>query len=275
MGWLLRISSDPPLNADDQDQLHAALWDLATTGIAEAPTGEVIAGFETEAEADRAMLALEDRPQLETSVEAVDPYVWSSNTPSADIMLGAVPFTMEVGGAFGHGQHPTTRLANNLVGGALDRDGEGASVLDFGTGTGILALGSLAAGATTVVAVDNDPTARAIARGNIERAIETLGLQSKVSLAIEPDLTTVENTASIDAAGARRFDLVAANVLLVVHREFGRRLAATVKPGGALIISGFVRDQRDEVVALYSDFAIEDEASADDWLALRLRAVVT
>lgn len=295
MGWLLRISSDRLLDLDEQDDLQSRLWDLATTGVAETPPGDLIAGFNTEAEANQALSALEARPHLTVSVEAVDPDLWSSSTPEVEMMLGSVAFTMEVGAAFGHGEHPTTRLANDLLTDELQRKGGGARVLDFGTGTGILALTSLGAGATSIVAVDNDPAARAIAKGNIERAIDTLGLRTQVTAAVEPALATVSGTASRKvASNTPLYDVVAANVLLVVHREFGRRLAAAVRPGGALVVSGFVREQRDEVVALYSeprsshdgcpndgypndsvaDFAIEKEATNDDWLALRLRAMV-
>lgn len=288
MGWLLRISFDQRFGFDDQDELHSTLWDLGTTGIAEAPKptlptlappetdsnprpdgsepGGLIAGFETEADARQALSILEGHGHLTVTVVPVDPDVWSSTTAETEIVLGTLPFTMEVGAAFGHGQHPTTLLANTLLARELDQQGQGSSLLDFGTGTGFLALSSLAAGATTVVAIDSDPVARAIAGRNIERAVAALELGADVT-------TTV--ISALPGSHATVFDVVVANVLLVVHRQLAAQLAAAVVPGGALIVSGILREQRNAAIDLYAGFSIDDEIYNDDWLALHLRAMVT
>ncbi|MFV0258528.1 MAG: 50S ribosomal protein L11 methyltransferase, partial [Acidimicrobiales bacterium] len=172
MAWTLRITL-PRSGVDPTGPgpgIASALWDLGTTGVAEIePTGggrELVAGFPTEQAAEAAARAITAilGPGAGPTVEPADSG-WADAMPEATIDLGDGRTTIiEVGPAFGHGAHPTTRLASALVAG-LTRPGD--RVLDVGTGTGVLALVALAAGAGEVVAVVNDPAAAAVARRNL------------------------------------------------------------------------------------------------------------
>ncbi len=159
-----------------------------------------------------------------------------------------------VGGAFGHGRHPSTSLALALM--ALEV-GEGSRVLDFGTGTGVLTMAAAAFGATRLVAVDNDPEALLVARSN---------------------LATIEPPASVELVEQlgpptddELFDVIVANVLLPVHAEHGSDLVDRLSGGGALIISGVLDEQESDVLAAYRGLQADHRHHQDDWLALCLK----
>jgi len=127
-----------------------------------------------------------------------------------------------VRGAFGSGEHETTRSCLE----ALERLEEvrGATVLDFGSGTGLLAIAALELGASRAVCVDNDPRAVATARENCRLN----GLCDR----IEHCLGTLEQV------GSRSFDVVLANIFADVLRAETARLVARTRPGGVLLLSG-------------------------------------
>jgi len=125
-------------------------------------------------------------------------------------------------GAFGSGEHETTasclQALENLPSLA------GARVLDFGSGTGILAVAALKLGARCATCIDIDP-----------RAVEC----AKINACLNGFADRIEHlTGSVETIGAGRFDLVLANLYGDVLLELGRELVHMAAPGGYLIFSG-------------------------------------
>jgi ribosomal protein L11 methyltransferase len=162
----------------------------------------------------------------------LSPRIWI--TPSWEAATACEPGMREVrldpGMAFGTGTHATTSLCAE----ALDEllaERAGLSVLDLGTGTGILAMAARVLGAGRVCAVDLDPQAVACAAENVERN----------SLSdIEVGLGSAEQTGG-------SFDIVVANLLAPVLLRIAQPLAARLGPGGVLLWSGVLPHQADEV----------------------------
>jgi ribosomal protein L11 methyltransferase len=158
---------------------------------------------------------------------------------------------------FGTGHHASTRLC--LV--ALQRlDLDGRSVIDVGTGSGVLAIAAIRLGAAAVHAVDCDPDALASARENLELN----GLASRITL-VESDL------ADLPALGLPPAHLVVANLTSGVLERHIEVLFRQLAPGGTLIAGGITTDQtRAATVAFEADPRLRLVATdeEDGWVAL-------
>lgn len=156
----------------------------------------------------------------------------SGTGPAPDVEIAVDP-----GHSFGHGGHPSTRL---VLAALVERLTGGESVLDVGCGSGVLSVAAVALGAESARAVDIDPSAVAVTRAN--------ALTNDVSHRIDVD--------SVPAAAIRRrFDVVVANIGVVVLRELAAALVARVAPGGWIAFSGLLEHQWEEVVARALDGA--------------------
>lgn len=176
---------------------------------------------------------------------------WLSYTPQeGDVLLNLDP-----GMAFGTGLHPTTRLCLGLLERLVQ---PGVSVLDVGTGSGILALAAIGLGATHVLALDNDPVAVDAARQNVERN----GTQDKIAVEL----------GSLGVTEIGQYQLIAANIIAHVLCAIAQELAAALEPDGILITSGIILEREDEVaVALAAAGLRQRERHRDgDWVALVL-----
>jgi ribosomal protein L11 methyltransferase len=143
----------------------------------------------------------------------------------------ALVLELDPGLAFGTGSHPTTRLCMEW----LEQNVKpGQSLLDYGCGSGILAILAKKCGAEPVVGIDIDPQAVESARQNSERnhAEVTYGLP--------------------DECPAGEFDVVVANILSNPLKLMASMLASKVKPGGKIALSGVLARQADEVAAVYA-----------------------
>ena len=140
---------------------------------------------------------------------------------------------MDPGMAFGTGHHATTTLSLELLQGVLP-DMAAASVLDVGTGTGILGMAAALFGADRVVGIDNDPEATAAASENVLRN----GLEKKMSVASTP-LAAVQGP----------FSIVVANIIHDVLLELSDDLDRLTAPGGKLIISGILTGEQTETIS--------------------------
>ncbi|MEX3628462.1 MAG: 50S ribosomal protein L11 methyltransferase [Burkholderia sp.] len=145
----------------------------------------------------------------------------------------ALVLELDPGLAFGTGSHPTTRLCMEWLEQTVEA---GQSVLDYGCGSGILAILASKCGAGQVIGIDIDPQAVESARHNSERnrADVTYGLP--------------------DDCPAGEFDIVVANILSNPLKLMASMLASKVRPGGRIALSGVLARQADEVASVYARY---------------------
>ena len=172
-----------------------------------------------------------------TWCEAVDP--------------AAINLALDPGLAFGTGSHPTTRLCLRWLAQEL-RAGE--SVLDYGCGSGILAIAACRLGASRVVGTDVDIQALLAGRANALRN----GVDAQF---VAPDLLAPSEQA--------RFDVVVANILANPLIELAPALAGRVRTGGHIVLSGILEAQAEAVMTVYRRwFTIGVCGTDEGWIAL-------
>jgi ribosomal protein L11 methyltransferase len=166
---------------------------------------------------------------------------------------GQVLIDLDPGLAFGTGTHATTALCLEW----LDQHAPAhQQVLDYGCGSGILAIAALKFGAASVRAIDIDEQALWATRDNAARNGVGAGLQTGLPGEL-PD---------------QAFDLLLANILANPLIEMAEYLASQVRPAGDLVLSGILRAQADEVCAAYAPwFSLSDPVQRDDWVRLHGR----
>lgn len=159
---------------------------------------------------------------------------------------------LDPGLAFGTGTHPTTRMCLQWIARNRGADRLGR-VLDYGCGSGILAIASAMFGATAVDALDIDPAAVSSASANAQAN----GVQIACGLPHE-------------ASG--QYQSVLANILATPLKVLAPLLCARVAPGGALVLSGILERQADELIAAYAPFApLQVSATQDGWILMTAR----
>lgn len=157
---------------------------------------------------------------------------------------------LDPGLAFGSGTHPTTALCLRWLDSLVLR---GKTVLDFGCGSGILALAALKLGASAAVGVDNDPQALAATADNAER--NGVGDQLQVFLPENEPAAT--------------YPVVVANILAVALDALAETLASRVAPGGVIALSGILHGQEGALMEKYSTWFDQLEAVQDgDWMRI-------
>lgn len=161
---------------------------------------------------------------------------------------GGARVLLAPGLAFGTGGHATTRGCLAALAAASP---VGLDVIDFGSGSGILALAALALGARRVIAVDHDPQALAASRDNAERNGVADRLVVREALAPED-----------------RCSLMLANVLARPLIELAPDLQSRIAPGGRAVLSGILPDQAADVAAAWDRFEFETLID-DGWVCLR------
>ncbi len=162
----------------------------------------------------------------------------------------AVNVMLDPGLAFGTGTHPTTALCLEW----LDaHPPQGLEVIDYGCGSGILAIAAALLGAAGVEAVDHDPQAILATRDNAAKN----GVSDKIE-AIPPSRFQ-----------DKAVDLVLANILANPLLELAPRFAKLVKAGGRIVLSGILAEQADQIMARYSSwFELEAPAQREQWLRI-------
>ena len=165
----------------------------------------------------------------------------------------AVAVVIQPSMGFGTGHHATTRLC--LAALQLE-DLAGSSVLDVGTGSGILAIAAAALGAARAIGIDNDPDAIQAARENLSINPGVAGVSFELADVAEAD-TAVQT------------DIVLANLTGAVLVREAHRLAAALKPRGRLIVSGILAGERSGVMAAFGGLEKTWEGAEDEWLAMR------
>jgi ribosomal protein L11 methyltransferase len=175
---------------------------------------------------------------------------------------GIIPIWIDPGKVFGSGTHPSTRLCIK----ALERHlSAGTSVVDLGTGTGILSIAAAKLGAGPVLGVDIDPTAVMAARTNIAAN----GLENYVQVGLGSLTEILEGN-----YGPFRSSILVANISVKVILDFfDDGLVKLVIPGGLLILSGFLRSQTPSIRARLNWYGLEllAQEKMGDWVCLIIR----
>jgi ribosomal protein L11 methyltransferase len=163
-----------------------------------------------------------------------------------DIVVVIVPST-----GFGTGHHASTRVCLELLQEVAVR---GRTVLDIGTGSGVLAIAAARLGARSVTAIDNDPDAIASAQENI-------ALNGEVA-----DLACTD----FPAAGVARADIVVANLTGQLLRRVAADVVSHANPGGDVIVSGVLAEEQATVVAAFGSAGatLHTQKAEDEWVGL-------
>lgn len=255
MSWLVRVV----VPADEAELLISRLWDAGTTGVAELPSPdgsservELVAGFDEEPAAIQACgLAVGAIHQ------PLDPTAWEG-PPLSQVSVGGHTIHIDAQQAFGHGAHPTTELVCDTLSALV---GPGDSFLDVGTGTGVLAILAKKLGAGRVQAIDNDPAAISSAQANATTN------EAEIEISATPLAELAQLVRKSPDTG--RIDLVVANMLLADLRPLAIDLIEVT--GETLVLSGFLDEQVDEILELFTPWHPVSRLDRDGWVCLVLR----
>lgn len=165
----------------------------------------------------------------------------------------AINIVLDPGLAFGTGSHPTTHLCLRWL---AEQVTPGMRVLDYGCGSGILSIAAKKLGAAQVLGTDIDPQAIAASRYNAERN------------AVEAEFL-LPDALSPGRLRAQPADLVVANILSSALSVLAPALAAACRAGGRLALSGILREQADQVAAIYAEwFNMQAPVYLESWVLL-------
>ena len=184
-----------------------------------------------------ALATLEDEDWVKKNQEQFQPIkisdrLWIVPTWHEASDVNAINIALDPGAAFGTGSHPTTRLCLNWLEANLRAD-DSATILDYGSGSGILAIAAMKLGAASAFGVDIDPAAVAAAEFNAAQN----GVVVK--------FTDAQSPISVVA------DILVANILANPLRVLAPLLAAHTKPGGSIVLAGILDAQALELMDIY------------------------
>jgi ribosomal protein L11 methyltransferase len=224
-------------------QVEEALWHLGQIQPIPEPT------FHPIAEENWAELWKKQLEVLHVGRRTVIQPSWLDYDPAPDDIV----IQLDPGMAFGTGLHPTTQMCLEALEEFVSPE---CTVLDLGTGSGILAIAAAKLGAARVLALDNDPEAVEVAYGNIAAN----GVREVVD---------VEQGSLSEAVGT--YDLVMVNILVKVIVEMVREgLATRLSADGKLITAGIIAEQAPDVISAFDqgDLALLGQRQKDDWVSL-------
>jgi len=236
-GW--QHSRVVALMEPDADAAALLAEAAAAIGLAEVPTFSI----EKVAEQNWVQLTQSQFDPIRVSERLWIVPSWHESPDPAAINL-----ILDPGMAFGTGSHPTTRLCLEWLERNVSAD---CSLLDYGCGSGILAIAAARLGAGSVAGVDIDPQAVEAARANAERnGVTALFADSTQPLAGE-------------------YDVVVANILSNPLRVLAPAICAHVRSGGRLALSGILREQAEEIIGIYAQWLPLQVADVrEDWVCL-------
>jgi ribosomal protein L11 methyltransferase len=160
----------------------------------------------------------------------------------------AINVMLDPGIAFGTGTHPTTALCLQWLD---NQEVKGKTVVDYGCGSGILAIASALLGARHVWAIDYDPQALHAAAHNTRQN----NVEAQITIGAP------------DALPEQEYDIILANILAKPLLELAPRFAGLLKPGGQLVLSGLLASQVTEVCDRYQAwFAIDEVMETEEWI---------
>jgi ribosomal protein L11 methyltransferase len=164
---------------------------------------------------------------------------------------GTIVLRIEPGSTFGMGDHPTTQLS---LAAARRWVRLGASVLDVGCGSGVLAIGAMVFGAARAMGVDIAPAAVPV----------TLANAAANGVTVEVSTTPLQEVQGT-------FDVVLANILAPALIDLSADLRRVLAPGGVLVISGILADTHAHVLDALSPLRVVETATLDGWAAVTLQ----
>ncbi len=177
---------------------------------------------------------------------------------------GKIPLEIEPGMAFGTGQHESTQLCLKLLE-SLQRNLPiaQASVLDVGTGSGILAIAAAKLGAKPVYGSDVEDDAIRVAR-------ENAGLNQ-----VELEVFAVLRNGPVTPPGVpKTYKIIFANILQPVLIAMAEDLTQACEVGGHLILSGILTEQAPSVLEAYAkDFVVQESMKQNDWIGITLKRI--
>ncbi len=247
--------------------LAALVDDFGPTAVEERDT-LIRIFFPSAAERDAAQRALAPRFDVSAIDVPDDDWARRSQEHLPPITVGAITvfsdpesripnplsIVIQPSMGFGTGHHATTRLCLAALQAV---DVSGREVLDLGTGSGVLAIAADRLGAARAVGIDYDADAIQSAREN---------------LALNPDACGVTfELVDLAASALPPADIVTANLTGALLVRSAAALAAAVRPGGRLILSGLLAHERDEVRRAFADLAVIWEREEDGWVGITVK----
>ena len=242
--WLAHFAS-----ADARDAAMSAVRALPDARAVRLDRAEV-------ADEDWARRTQADLPAIQIGrLIVAPPWTLPAEPPVDPPQSRAITIIIEPSRGFGTGHHESTRLCLVLL---QSREMAERSVLDVGTGSGVLAIAAAKLGATFVSAIDVDPDAVENARENIAR--------NGVASAVEAHVRDFTEDPSIAPA-----DIVTANLTGTLLARHAAQLARLVRPAGTLIVAGFTIDERDLVTEAFTPgLTVTESAEESGWWAFAL-----
>lgn len=225
----------------------------------------IVESFQLREPPDYRMETVEEQDWVRLTQSQFDPIrisqrLWIVPTWHESPDPGAVNLILDPGLAFGTGSHPTTQLCLSW----LDRNLQlGESVLDYGCGSGILAIAALKLGASHVTGIDIDAQAIEASRTNA-----LLNACDPARFSFATAYTPTDSNAEHAEAKAQ-FDVVVANILSNPLILLAPILAQSTRQGGRIALSGILREQAQEVMVVYRQwFAMQTAETQEDWVLL-------
>ena len=260
------------LDAEDQPVFQkepgsTPLWDLI----------DLVCLFEKEANLDGLLFLLRQHPAIEDkeslTLEVLEDQAWERSW-MADFKAmkfgerlwvcpswqeppepGAINIMLDPGLAFGSGSHATTSMCLQWLEQNVRDD---STVIDYGCGSGILAIAAALLGAPRVIAVDNDPQAITATIENAKRN----NIPEGVIETYLPEQLPIDRTSLLA-------DIVVANILAEPLMQLAENLSHLVKPDGHIVLSGLLAEQADAVLGHYSPWFVMDEpVLSEEWARL-------
>ena len=225
-----------------ETQLVWARSALSALFEADAPVHDIVAQCATDLGL-QAELTIEDVPETDwvrATQAQFEPIpiagpLWIVPTWHTPPHPDAINLVLDPGLAFGTGSHPTTRMCLQW----LVRERPAGTVLDYGCGSGILAIAASKLGSCEVVGVDIDPQAVRSAHDNAEvNNVQAAFFDASQTLAAPYD--------------TQKYDVVLANILANPLRVLAPALTARLKPGATLVLAGLLAEQAEELIGIYS-----------------------
>jgi ribosomal protein L11 methyltransferase len=283
----LEVGQREPPPPEGLDLLHAAFLDYKIAAIDESSSDNLRVYFSSNDERDRASVDLA-RQFPDLTIQPLDvpdeDWVAKSQANLRAVRVGNIivappwdiphtgKLTLDLGAesggppltrpvvivirpsmGFGTAHHATTRLC---LASLQHVDVRGQSALDIGTGSGVLAIAMSRLGAVPVLGIDDDPDALHAAEENL-----LLNRAADVTLRAD-DVRTIE---------PGTFNLVTANLTGALLVQTAAQLSDLTAPGGRLILSGFMHEEEDAVVAAYSGLAVSTRSEEDEWVCVGMQ----